>query len=199
MRDFNSKMEGLCEMTHIPGVLCVACVQVLITIYWLGRKAQLDAFYKGPQLNFKAFEGLLGLALSKVRSPPPPLPVFNLDPFHRQVTLPFLNVGPRRDHKCVRERRLVPREGGGLCALQAQQSGGELARPANSSSKQRRCVFFWFWNCETAVTMNANCLYFCPLIVFFCSNSFLRCLFFKAKNKRQTRCARKQFQTESLD
>nr|XP_033476620.1 LIM domain only protein 7b isoform X5 [Epinephelus lanceolatus] len=38
---------------------------VLITIYWLGRKANLDAFYSGPQLNFKAFEGLLGLALSK--------------------------------------------------------------------------------------------------------------------------------------
>ncbi|XP_034535657.1 LIM domain only protein 7b isoform X2 [Notolabrus celidotus] len=38
---------------------------VLITIYWLGRKAHLDAFYTGPQLNFKAFEGLLGLALSK--------------------------------------------------------------------------------------------------------------------------------------
>ncbi|RVE74432.1 hypothetical protein OJAV_G00021780 [Oryzias javanicus] len=38
---------------------------VLITIYWLGRKAQLDSFYSGPQLNFKAFEGLLGLALSK--------------------------------------------------------------------------------------------------------------------------------------
>ncbi|XP_076011890.1 LIM domain only protein 7-like isoform X2 [Genypterus blacodes] len=38
---------------------------VLITIYWLGRKAQLDPFYNGPQLNFKAFEGLLGLALSK--------------------------------------------------------------------------------------------------------------------------------------
>ncbi|XP_026175903.1 LIM domain only protein 7-like isoform X2 [Mastacembelus armatus] len=38
---------------------------VLITIYWLGRKAQLDS-YSGPQLNFKAFEGLLGLALSKV-------------------------------------------------------------------------------------------------------------------------------------
>ncbi|XP_030582328.1 LIM domain only protein 7b isoform X2 [Archocentrus centrarchus] len=38
---------------------------VLITIYWLGRKAQLDTFYTGPQLNFKAFEGLLGLALSK--------------------------------------------------------------------------------------------------------------------------------------
>ncbi|PWA19011.1 hypothetical protein CCH79_00005011 [Gambusia affinis] len=38
---------------------------VLITIYWLGRKAQLDTYYSGPQLNFKAFEGLLGLALSK--------------------------------------------------------------------------------------------------------------------------------------
>ncbi|XP_067442687.1 LIM domain only protein 7-like isoform X3 [Thunnus thynnus] len=38
---------------------------VLITIYWLGRKAHLDTFYSGPHLNFKAFEGLLGLALSK--------------------------------------------------------------------------------------------------------------------------------------
>ncbi|XP_028999606.1 LIM domain only protein 7-like isoform X2 [Betta splendens] len=38
---------------------------VLITIYWLGRKAHQDAFYSGPQLHFKAFEGLLGLALSK--------------------------------------------------------------------------------------------------------------------------------------
>ncbi|XP_045073872.1 LIM domain only protein 7-like isoform X3 [Coregonus clupeaformis] len=38
---------------------------VLITIYWLGRKAQVDPFYSGPQLNLKAFEGLLGIALSK--------------------------------------------------------------------------------------------------------------------------------------
>ncbi|XP_073801417.1 LIM domain only protein 7b isoform X5 [Danio rerio] len=38
---------------------------VLITIYWLGRKAQSDPFYTGPQLNLKAFEGLLGIALSK--------------------------------------------------------------------------------------------------------------------------------------
>ncbi|XP_060755000.1 LIM domain only protein 7b isoform X2 [Neoarius graeffei] len=38
---------------------------VLITIYWLGRKAQADPSYHGPQLNFKAFEGLLGVALSK--------------------------------------------------------------------------------------------------------------------------------------
>ncbi|XP_033965825.1 LIM domain only protein 7-like isoform X5 [Pseudochaenichthys georgianus] len=38
---------------------------VLVTIYWLGRKAHQDSFYSGPQLNVKAFEGLLGLALSK--------------------------------------------------------------------------------------------------------------------------------------
>uniref|UniRef100_A0A8C6WEV1 Calponin-homology (CH) domain-containing protein n=1 Tax=Neogobius melanostomus TaxID=47308 RepID=A0A8C6WEV1_9GOBI len=38
---------------------------VLITIYWLGRKANQDGLYKGPQLNFKSFEGLLGLALSR--------------------------------------------------------------------------------------------------------------------------------------
>ncbi|XP_059926616.1 LIM domain only protein 7-like isoform X4 [Gadus macrocephalus] len=38
---------------------------VLITVYWLGRRAQLEPFYCGPQLNFKAFEGLLGLTLSK--------------------------------------------------------------------------------------------------------------------------------------
>ncbi|XP_048862381.1 LIM domain only protein 7 isoform X10 [Brienomyrus brachyistius] len=38
---------------------------VLITIYWLGRKAQADPFYNGPHLNLKAFEGLLGIALSK--------------------------------------------------------------------------------------------------------------------------------------
>ncbi|KAJ8253385.1 hypothetical protein GJAV_G00212340 [Gymnothorax javanicus] len=38
---------------------------VLITIYWLGRKAQADPIYNGPHLNLKAFEGLLGVALSK--------------------------------------------------------------------------------------------------------------------------------------
>ncbi|XP_063353197.1 LIM domain only protein 7 isoform X3 [Pelmatolapia mariae] len=38
---------------------------VLITIYWLGRRAQCDRFYDGPYLNFKAFEGLLGTALYK--------------------------------------------------------------------------------------------------------------------------------------
>ncbi|KAM6985042.1 LIM domain only protein 7 [Aplochiton taeniatus] len=38
---------------------------VLITLYWLGRKAQSDPSYDGPYLNLKAFEGLLGIALSK--------------------------------------------------------------------------------------------------------------------------------------
>ncbi|XP_068428216.1 LIM domain only protein 7 isoform X4 [Clinocottus analis] len=38
---------------------------VLITIYWLGRRAQCDRFYDGPNLNLKAFEGLLGTALYK--------------------------------------------------------------------------------------------------------------------------------------
>ncbi|KAM9343234.1 LIM domain only protein 7-like isoform 3-T3 [Pholidichthys leucotaenia] len=38
---------------------------VLITIYWLGRRAQCDRFYDGPYLNLKAFEGLLGTALYK--------------------------------------------------------------------------------------------------------------------------------------
>lgn len=48
-----------------PPPLSFNC-QVLITIYWLGRKAHTDPSYCGPQLNFKAFEGLLGVALSKV-------------------------------------------------------------------------------------------------------------------------------------
>jgi len=52
----------VCVVGHVVHLLS----QVLITIYWLGRKAHLDTLYDGPQLNFKAFEGLLGLALSKV-------------------------------------------------------------------------------------------------------------------------------------
>ncbi|XP_020848113.1 LOW QUALITY PROTEIN: LIM domain only protein 7 [Phascolarctos cinereus] len=39
---------------------------VLITLYWLGRKAQSDPYYNGPYLNLKAFENLLGQALTKV-------------------------------------------------------------------------------------------------------------------------------------
>ncbi|POI33977.1 hypothetical protein CIB84_002271, partial [Bambusicola thoracicus] len=38
---------------------------VLITLYWLGRKAQSNPYYNGPYLNLKAFEKLLGQALTK--------------------------------------------------------------------------------------------------------------------------------------
>ncbi|NXX14756.1 LMO7 protein, partial [Podargus strigoides] len=38
---------------------------VLITLYWLGRKALSNPHYNGPYLNLKAFEKLLGQALTK--------------------------------------------------------------------------------------------------------------------------------------
>lgn len=38
---------------------------VLITIYWLGRRAQSDPQYHGPYLDLNAFEGLLGQTLTK--------------------------------------------------------------------------------------------------------------------------------------
>uniref|UniRef100_A0A8C0QKY7 LIM domain 7 n=1 Tax=Chelonoidis abingdonii TaxID=106734 RepID=A0A8C0QKY7_CHEAB len=38
---------------------------VLITLYWLGRKAQNKSGYNGPRLNLKAFEKLLGQALTR--------------------------------------------------------------------------------------------------------------------------------------
>ncbi|XP_061735760.1 LIM domain only protein 7-like isoform X3 [Nerophis ophidion] len=38
---------------------------VVITVYWLSRRAQSERSYNGPYLNFKAFEGLLGIALHK--------------------------------------------------------------------------------------------------------------------------------------
>ncbi|XP_030056459.1 LIM domain only protein 7 isoform X3 [Microcaecilia unicolor] len=38
---------------------------VLITLYWLGRKAESNPYYNGPYLNLKAFEGLLGQTLTK--------------------------------------------------------------------------------------------------------------------------------------
>ncbi|XP_069061363.1 LIM domain only protein 7 isoform X3 [Pleurodeles waltl] len=38
---------------------------VLITLYWLGRKAQSNPYYNGPYLDLKAFEGLLGQTLTK--------------------------------------------------------------------------------------------------------------------------------------
>ncbi|XP_061485998.1 LIM domain only protein 7 isoform X3 [Rhineura floridana] len=38
---------------------------VLITLYWLGRKAHSNPYYSGPHLSLKAFEKLLGQALTK--------------------------------------------------------------------------------------------------------------------------------------
>ncbi|XP_075774997.1 LIM domain only protein 7 isoform X16 [Pelodiscus sinensis] len=38
---------------------------VLITLYWLGRKAQNNPHYNGPHLNLKAFEKLLGQGLTR--------------------------------------------------------------------------------------------------------------------------------------
>ncbi|XP_051881844.1 LIM domain only protein 7-like isoform X2 [Pristis pectinata] len=38
---------------------------VLITIYWLGRRAQSEPHYNGPHLDLNAFEGLLGQTLTK--------------------------------------------------------------------------------------------------------------------------------------
>ncbi|NXN79481.1 LMO7 protein, partial [Bombycilla garrulus] len=38
---------------------------VLITLYWLGRKAQSDPDYNGPYLNLKSFEKLLGQGFTK--------------------------------------------------------------------------------------------------------------------------------------
>ncbi|XP_038618926.1 LIM domain only protein 7 [Tachyglossus aculeatus] len=43
---------------------------VLITLYWLGRKAQSNPHYNGPYLNLKAFEHLLGQALTKALEEP---------------------------------------------------------------------------------------------------------------------------------
>ncbi|CAI9178786.1 unnamed protein product [Rangifer tarandus platyrhynchus] len=43
---------------------------VLITLYWLGRKARSNPCYKGPYLNLKAFENLLGQALTKALEEP---------------------------------------------------------------------------------------------------------------------------------
>ncbi|XP_061743129.1 LIM domain only protein 7-like isoform X2 [Nerophis ophidion] len=59
---------------------------VLITVYWLGRKSHLDESYRGPQLNFKAFEGLLGLALSKALDEG--ANVFVKDGFYRECCHP---------------------------------------------------------------------------------------------------------------
>ncbi|XP_035390438.1 LIM domain only protein 7 isoform X2 [Electrophorus electricus] len=47
---------------------------VLITIYWLGKKAQVDPLYNGPHLNLTAFQGLIGTAPHKASEDCPPAP-----------------------------------------------------------------------------------------------------------------------------
>lgn len=55
------------KLTHLLFHGIIFFFKVLITLYWLGRKAQSNPYYNGPCLNLKAFENLLGQALTKVR------------------------------------------------------------------------------------------------------------------------------------
>uniref|UniRef100_A0A8L0DNT0 LIM domain 7a n=1 Tax=Oncorhynchus mykiss TaxID=8022 RepID=A0A8L0DNT0_ONCMY len=69
----STPIAGLVSVIHIFNIQSragsntyIEYFQVLITIYWLGRKAQCEPFYNGPNLRLKAFEGLLDIAaLSK--------------------------------------------------------------------------------------------------------------------------------------
>lgn len=38
--------------------------QVVITLYWLGRKVSLSSAYHGPQLNLEAFKEILDIPVS---------------------------------------------------------------------------------------------------------------------------------------
>lgn len=55
------------KLTHLLFHGIIFFFKVLITLYWLGRKAQSNPYYNGPCLNLKSFENLLGQALTKVR------------------------------------------------------------------------------------------------------------------------------------
>lgn len=158
----------------------------------VGPQGSAGRLLQGSAAELQGLRRAAGFGPVQGKRPPS---VFNLNLlgfFYREVTLPFLNAGPRWGHKCLRERRLVPREGG-LCALQAQQSDGKLCRPPNSSSKQRRCVFLLCGaNSRTAflITTAANFLHFWPLI-----KSLFALPVFKAKKSS----ASKQSQTHCLD
>ena len=94
-------------------LFCGIFFKVLITLYWLGRKAQSNPYYNGPYLNLKAFENLLGQALTKVRKPhldemttapstttfsssstPPCIPFLPLLFFLHKKVLPLLYLAP---------------------------------------------------------------------------------------------------------
>lgn len=147
----------------------------------VGPQGSAGRLLQGSAAELQGLRRAAGFGPVQGKRPPS---VFNLNLvfYYREVTLPFLNAGPRWGHKCLRERRLVPGEGG-LCALQAQQSDGKLCRPPNSSSKQRRCVFLLCGaNSRTAflITTAANFPHFCPLIMFLLKSLFALPVF-KAK------------------
>uniref|UniRef100_A0A672QG38 Calponin-homology (CH) domain-containing protein n=1 Tax=Sinocyclocheilus grahami TaxID=75366 RepID=A0A672QG38_SINGR len=55
-----------CPFPRLPQESSRRLKNVLITIFWLGRKAHAYPFYNGPYLKLKAFEGLLGTYLTVV-------------------------------------------------------------------------------------------------------------------------------------
>ncbi|XP_058526624.1 LIM domain only protein 7 isoform X11 [Ochotona princeps] len=77
---------------------------VLITLYWLGRKAQSNPYYNGPYLNLKAFENLLGQALTKALEDPSCLARSRRSSvcsdfwYPERVEFPDLPGNPKRDN-----------------------------------------------------------------------------------------------------
>lgn len=68
--DCNRKLKNVSNHCFISVSVCLTCMsihknpnvnvpQVLNTVFWLGKAASSCAFYSGPSLNLKEFEGLL--------------------------------------------------------------------------------------------------------------------------------------------
>lgn len=150
---WTAKWKVCCEL-----VSCVSCVlhPGFDNHLLVGPQGSAGRLLQGSAAELQGLRRAAGFGPVQGKRPPS---VFNLNLlfYYREVTLPFLNAGPRWGHKCLRERRLVPGEGG-LRALQAQQSDGKLCRPPNSSSKQRRCVFLLCG--ANSRTTTANFLHF---------------------------------------
>lgn len=175
---WTAKWKVCCEL-----VSCVSCVlhPGFDNHLLVGPQGSAGRLLQGSAAELQGLRRAAGFGPVQGKRPPS---VFNLNLlfYYREVTLPFLNAGPRWGHKCLRERRLVPGEGG-LCALQAQQSDGKLCRPPNSSSKQRRCVFLLCG--ANSRTTTANFLHFCPLIMFLLKSLFALPVFKEKKKLRQ--------------